>query len=92
MITIPEALPVKLTERVIDELEENSLSVEHLIINNIVKDADCEFHRRRMEMQKKYLEVLMNMYSGKNIQFLYAEPHEIKGIKRITETSRSLFA
>ena len=44
IVTIPEALGIKLTERVIGELEENRLTVENIIVNNVVKDEDCEFH------------------------------------------------
>jgi arsenite/tail-anchored protein-transporting ATPase len=91
IITIPEALGVKQTERVLGELEENQLKVENIIVNNVVKDEDCEFHRRRKTMQNHYIDLLKNLYHDKNILLLYCAPHEIKGIERIEEISRALF-
>ena len=91
IITIPEALGVKLTERILGELEENQLKVENIIVNNVVKDEDCEFHRRRKTMQNHYIDFLKNAYHDKNVLLLYCAPYEIKGIERIAEISRALF-
>jgi arsenite/tail-anchored protein-transporting ATPase len=91
IVTIPEALGVKLTERVLAELEENQLKVENIIVNNVVKDEDCEFHRRRKTMQNHYIDFLKSRYHDKNILLLYCTPYEIKGIERIEEISRALF-
>ncbi|HEX2964575.1 MAG TPA: ArsA family ATPase [Syntrophorhabdaceae bacterium] len=91
IVTIPEALAVRLTERAILELEDSGLAVGNLIINNIVRTADCEFHRKRMEMQKQYLQIYRDKYSNKQIQLLYGTPYEIKGLERIAEISEALF-
>ena len=91
IVTIPEALGVKLTERVLGELEENQLKVENIIVNNVVKDEDCEFHRRRKTMQNHYIDLLKSAYHDKNILLLYCAPYEIKGMERIVEISRALF-
>ena len=91
IVTIPEALGVKLTERVIGELENNQLKVENIIINNVVKDSDCEFHRIRSAMQSHYIDLLENTYKDKNVTVLHCTPYEIKGEERIKEISRALF-
>ncbi len=91
IVTIPEALGVKLTGRVLSELEENQLKVENIIVNNVVKDEDCEFHRKRKAMQDHYIDFLKNTYNNKNIFLLYCAPYEIKGVERIMEISRALF-
>jgi anion-transporting ArsA/GET3 family ATPase len=91
IVTIPEALGVKLTERVVSELEENQLKVENIIINNVVKEGDCEFHSIRKHMQEHYVDLLKNAYKDKNIMLLYLTPYEIKGMERIMEVSRALF-
>jgi len=83
---------VRLTERVIRELGENGLEVGDLIINHIVKEADCEFHRKRQEMQHGYVRSLEDTCAGINIVKLYLFPYEIKGTKRIREIANSLFA
>lgn len=91
IVTIPEALGVKMTERIIKEFEENKLVVENIIINNVVRDADCEFHRIRKAMQEHYISGLTENYMEKRTTILYLAPHEIKGIERIAAVARSLF-
>src|SRR5271157_274287 len=47
LVTIAESLGVRLTERMLKELEENGLSVSNLIVNHVVRDEDCPFHKIR---------------------------------------------
>jgi len=92
IVTIPEALGVKLTERVIAEFEENMLKVENIVVNYVVKDADCEFHKTRKAMQKHYLDFLENTYKDTNLVILNLTPQEVKGLESIAGISRSLFS
>ncbi len=91
IITIPEALGFKLTERVIRELEENRLKVENIVINHVVKNADCEFHIARKKMQNYYIDLIKNMYRDTNIVTLYLSAEEVKGMERITRVGEELF-
>lgn len=91
IVTIPEALGVKMTRRVIRELEEHSLAVENIVINNVVESADCDFHRLRKTMQEGYIDELMQAYRDKALTILYLAPHEIKGMERIAQAARLLF-
>ncbi len=91
IVAIPEALGVRLTERVIAELSAGGLEVGDLIINHIVREADCEFHRRRQEMQSGYINRLEETYGSINIAKLYLAPYEIKGVERIREIADALF-
>lgn len=91
VVTIAEALGVALTERVIREFQENGLKVNYLIVNNLVKEADCEFHKLRKEMQEGYLDILRKSYPGMRIFELPLFPHEIKGIERIELVRGILF-
>ena len=91
IVTIPEALGVRLTERVIGEFRENKLMVENIIINNVVKEEDCEFHRLRRHMQGQYMDSIKNTYKDKNIVTLYLSPLEVKGMERINKVAHALF-
>jgi arsenite/tail-anchored protein-transporting ATPase len=91
IVTIPEALGVKLTERVIEEFRENMLNVENIIINHAVKDEDCEFHRIRKGMQKHYIDFIKDKYKDINIITLYLSPYEVKGLQRIMDVAGELF-
>ncbi len=92
LVTIPEALGVRLTERVISELEGNGLAVGDLIINHVVREADCEFHRMRKGMQDGYIREIEEAYARMNVSRLYLAPYEIKGTARIGEIAEALFA
>jgi arsenite-transporting ATPase len=87
IVTIPEALGVKQTERIIKDFDEYQLKVHYLIVK-----ADCEFHRMRSEMQQGYIRILGDQYS-KRIRLIQTPlfPHEIKGVERIKRISDILF-
>jgi len=91
IVTIPEALGVKLTERVILEFKENMLNVENIVINYVVKDADCDFHKARKAMQEHYMDFLKSTYKGTNIATLFLSPYEVKGLERIADVAEALF-
>ena len=92
IVTIPEALGVKQTERIIKDFDEYQLNVNHLIINYVIQQADCDFHRARQEMQRSYLKILSDQYSHR-IRLIETPlfPHEIKGVERIGQISEILF-
>lgn len=92
IVTIPEALGVKQTERIIKDFDEYQLKVNHLIVNYLIEKADCDFHRARQEMQQSYLKILSDLYSDR-IGLIETPlfPHEIKGVERISRISDILF-
>jgi len=91
IVTIPEALGVKLTDRIIKEFEENSLYIENIIINHVVKDGDCEFHKKRKAMQQFYIDLMQKRYNDINMVILYLSADEVMGLERIRETGKFLF-
>ena len=92
LVTIPEGLGVRLTQRVIADLEAHGLAVGDLIINHIVEEQDCEFLRRRREMQDRYIRELEETYCGIPLLKLYLSADEIKGMERLREVAEALFA
>lgn len=92
IVTIPEALGVKQTERIIKDFDEYQLKVNHLIVNYVIREADCEFHKVRREMQQGYVKMLRDQYSHR-IQLIEIplSAQEIKGVERIKRISDTLF-
>ncbi len=68
------------------------LKVENIVVNYVVKEADCEFHKTRKEMQGHYLDFLQNSYKDTNLVILNLNPWEVKGLERIEGISRALIA
>ena len=92
LVTIPEALGVQQTERIISEFDAHRLPVSCLIINHVISEADCPFHEARKTMQSPYIDLLSRKYGGRfNVILLPLAPYEIKGIARIKMVSDILF-
>jgi arsenite-transporting ATPase len=93
LVTIAEALGVYQTERVLGELDRLGLQVRHLVVNHVITDGDCPFHRQRQAMQRPYLERLTDRYAQRlSITRVPMFADEIKGVKRLQELERALFA
>jgi arsenite/tail-anchored protein-transporting ATPase len=92
IVTIPEALGVKQTERIIRDLDEYRLAVNYLVVNHMIEQADCDFHKARKQMQQHYLQILRDQYQNR-IKLVETPlfPHEIKGVERIQKVSEILF-
>ena len=92
IVTIPEALGVRQTERIIKDFDEYQLKVNHLIVNNVIQEADCNFHKIRSEMQQNYIKILKDQYSHRiNLIITPLFPQEIKGVDKIRKISEILF-
>ncbi len=93
MVTIPEALGVYQSRRVIGELAHHGLDVRYIIVNNVIVDAACDFLRRRMEMQRPYIEMLKDGY-GEEITLIELPllPYEVRGIERLERVEEILFS
>jgi arsenite-transporting ATPase len=92
IVTIPEALGVRQTERIIKDFDEYQLKVNHLIVNYVIQEVDCNFHKMRKEMQQNYIKILRDLYSHRiRLIELPLMPLEIKGVERINKISEILF-
>jgi len=92
VVTIAEALGVRLTERLLKDFDDFHLTVGHLIVNHLVQEADCDFHRQRQAMQRKYLKTLSDKYRQKmSLVEVPLLPYEVRGVKRIAQMAEILF-
>jgi arsenite-transporting ATPase len=92
LVTIPEALGVYQSRRVVRELEQHGLDVRYLIINGVITEPDCDFLRRRGEMQRPYVRMLQEEYGERmTLITLPLLPYEVKGVERLREVETFLF-
>jgi len=92
IVAIAESLGVKLTERLLRDLDAFHLDVRHLIINHLIQNPDCAFHRERQRMQQGYLERLRHTYGPRMVLTeipLFSQ--EVKGLERIARVADVLF-
>ena len=90
LVTIAEGLSVRQLGSIITELKNHSLDIDHIIINQVVKEPDSEFLRSRAEMQQGYIQEIESKY-GISVTILPLFPYEIKGIERLREVESKLF-
>lgn len=89
----PEQTSIFETKRSSKELKEIGVKNIELIINGILPEEVCEhpFFKSRFEMQQKYIGIIENDFPVK-IRKMYQRDGEIKGIKRIINIEKDLFA
>ena len=91
MVTIPEALAVEQLATIFQKLDEYGLTVQQLIINNVVKGKGSDFLLTKAEQQKSYIEAIYDRYSNMEIVELPMFPYELKGLERLKEIEIVLF-
>jgi arsenite-transporting ATPase len=92
LVTIPEALGVYQSRRLVDQFAQFGLGIRHMIINHVIIQPDCEFHRQRQAMQAPYIRMLHDEYAGRmEIVQIPARPWEVKGVVRLREMEKVLF-
>jgi anion-transporting ArsA/GET3 family ATPase len=92
LVTVPEALGVYQSRRLVDQFARFGLDIRHMIVNRVVVQADCEFHQERQAMQQPYLELLRSEYSERmELVEVPARPWEVKGIAQLGEIERILY-
>jgi len=92
MVTIPEALAVAQLEGVFRELDRYGLKVKRIIINNVVQTEESEFLRTKARQQRQYLTHLHEKYYYLMIIELPMFPQEVKGVMRLREVGKIVFA
>lgn len=88
-VCIPEGLSVEQGRDMKALLEEEGIEPKGCIVNEVITAPDCEYHRRKAEMQEKYLEELKETFPRlKVLPELYTE---VKGLESLAEVEGLLF-
>jgi arsenite-transporting ATPase len=93
IVTLPEDMAIKETERMIKRLDQYGMKVKQMVINHVVPEqVDCPFCQARREEQEKYIGQIREKFSDLNITMLPLQPHEVKGIEALRQIGSMLFA
>ncbi|MEM2211500.1 MAG: ArsA family ATPase [Nitrososphaerales archaeon] len=94
IVTIPEALGVYQTKRLIGEFKAFGIHISRILINYVITEdiCNCKFHMERANMQRNYIRILDEQY-GKDIglALLPQLSREIKGIEALKKVESLLF-
>jgi len=90
LVTIAEALAVRQLESIIGEFQSYGLTVNYVVVNQVITAADSDFLNSRAQMQQSYISEIRSM-CGDNQRILPMFPYEIRGTARLREVERALF-
>jgi len=84
VVTIPEDMAIKETERLIGNLDHYGMKVKQLIINNVIpEESRCPFCQARRKGQDKYISEIRDKFSDLKITVIPLQPYEVKGINAL---------
>ena len=90
-VTIPEAMGVYETQRLIKGLNKYEIPVRHIIINGVMPEPGCAFCASIKKDQERYIEEISSEFGKYEIIQMPVFPHEIRSINELTEYSEILF-
>src|SRR4030042_245115 len=93
IVTIPEDMAVKETERMIKSLDQYGRKVKQRGIKHVIPEqVDCPFWQARREEQDKYIGQIREKFGDFKITIVLLQPHEIKGIEALKNLGIMVFA
>lgn len=90
-VTIPEAMAIMETERLVSELKNYGIKVKQLVVNNVLEAGDCGFCRERSRAQREYLKRLESGFGALRAVTLPLWPREIRGLESLNNLKERLF-
>jgi len=90
-VTIPEPMSILETEGLIEHLDGLDMKVESIIANQILFPGECEFCKKRAEIQEKHIKLIDEKFKRFQILKMPLFPKEIRGEKDLLEYAEILF-
>ena len=82
-VTVPEALGVFETERMLEKLHKIGIPSHHIMINKVTPLSECSFCKRVREREKEYIEEIHERFPDYEIGEIPLFAHEIAGIESL---------
>jgi arsenite/tail-anchored protein-transporting ATPase len=89
IVTIPEAMSVYETEKLVQVLERHHIPIDTIVVNGMMQDY-CAFCASRMHNQEQYIEEIMKKLGKYDIKEIPLFPYEIQG-KQLETFSKHMF-
>ena len=92
LVTIPEAMSVRETERYLTLLKEQGVPVRDLIVNRVEQEHDaCKYCHARVLGQKKWLKEIARLFKGLEIHYVPLQSREVRGVEALEEVGNVLW-
>ena len=91
VVTIPEAMGVAESDRLIEGLEELRIPCRQILINLVTPPTDCPFCRAKRTEERRYIQQVAAEHPDHRVGQALMLPDEVKGIGDLVEFSEMLY-
>lgn len=91
VVSRPQMMVVEESTRLIQQLQASQISVQHLLINQVMQKPEGSFCQELKKNQQKPIEILQTQFSEILQTQIPMFPYEMRGIQHLKELSNSIF-
>jgi len=92
LVTIPEAMSVRETERYLKLLSEQGVPVRDLIVNRVEQEHDgCEYCRARVQSQRPWIKEIATTFPDLKLHYVPLQPKEVRGIDELKKIGKLIW-
>jgi len=90
-VTIPEAMGFLELERLMGALHNAKIPCEHIVINVVVQQTDCDFCSSKRVEQQGYIKKIRSRFSRHSVTKVPLFSHEVRGVDDLSKISDIIF-
>ena len=92
LVTIPEAMSVRETQRYLELLKEQGVPVRDLIVNRVEQEHEgCEYCHARVLGQKKWLKEISRAFRGLEFHYVPLQAQEVRGAEALIKVGKVIW-
>ncbi len=92
LVTIPEAMSVRETQRYLELLREQDVPVTDLIINRVEQEHDdCVYCRARVKSQKPWLKEIEKSFRDLRLHRVPLLAQEVRGVDQLEKIGKQIW-
>jgi arsenite-transporting ATPase len=92
LVTIPEAMSVRETQRYLELLNEQSVPVTDLIVNRVEQEHDdCVYCRARVKTQRPWLKEIEKSFGDLQLHQVPLMPEEVRGVGQLEKIGKQIW-
>ena len=93
LVTIPEAMSIRETERYLELLREQGVPVRDLIVNRVEEEHDdCEYCHARVRSQQPWLKEISTKFRDLAFHYLSLQAKEVRGVDDLQKIGKLIWA
>ncbi len=95
-VTLPEALPIAVIRRFINWFTDFGIPIGGVVVNMLIREEEVgegasEFIRNRLEMQKRYMAEIEQLFDGLVRALIPLYETEVRGVEMVSRVADDLF-